>query len=125
MRGVGGRVIDATLGFPDILLAVLIVTILGVGSIQAALAVGIAVAPFFARSAFTLASAVVNMDYMIWAKTVGVSGWRRLYRYLAPNIAEPLLIAGFLAVSYTVIAISSLSFLGLGVRHPRTTGARS
>ena len=124
MRGVGGRVIDATLGFPDILLAVLIVTILGVGSIQAALAVGIAVAPFFARSAFTLASAVVNMDYMISA-TVGVSGWRRLYRYLSPNIAEPLLIAGFLAVSYTVIAISSLSFLGLGVRHPRTTGARS
>jgi peptide/nickel transport system permease protein len=118
VRGVGGRVIDATLGFPDILLAVLIVTILGVGSIQAALAVGIAVAPFFARLAFTLASAVVNMDYMISAKTVGVSGWRRLYRYLAPNIAEPLLIAGFLAVSYTVIAISSLSFLGLGVQAP-------
>jgi oligopeptide/dipeptide ABC transporter ATP-binding protein len=118
VRGIGGRVIDATLGFPDILLAVLIVTILGIGSIQASLAVGLAVAPFFARLAFTLASAVVNMDYMIAAKTVGVSGWRRLYRYLAPNIAEPLLIAGFLAVSYTVIAISSLSFLGLGVQAP-------
>jgi peptide/nickel transport system permease protein len=118
VRGVGGRVIDATLGFPDILLAVLIVTIVGVGSTQAALAVGLAVAPFFARLAFTLASAVLNMDYMISAKTIGVSGWRRLYRYLAPNIAEPLLIAGFLAVSYTVIAISSLSFLGLGVQAP-------
>jgi peptide/nickel transport system permease protein len=118
IRAVGSRIIDATLGFPDILLAVMIVTVVGVGSRQAAIAVGIAIVPFFARLAFTLASAVRKMDYVTSAEALGVGRRRRLTHYLLPNVAEPLLIAGFLAVSYSVIAISSLSFLGLGVQAP-------
>jgi oligopeptide/dipeptide ABC transporter ATP-binding protein len=118
VRSLGGRAIDALLGFPDILLAVLIVTVVGAGSNQAAVAVGVAVIPFFARLSFTLASTVLDMDYVVAAKALGVSPWRRMLRYLAPNVAEPLLIAGFLAISYSIIAISSLSFLGLGVQAP-------
>lgn len=114
----GARVIDASLSFPDIFIAIVIITILSYGGLNAAVAVGIAEAPWFARVAYSLVSAILGEEYVVSARVAGVPEWRILVRHVLPNVAEPLSISALTAITYAVIAISSLSFLGLGVQPP-------
>jgi peptide/nickel transport system permease protein len=118
-RRAGSAVIDATLTFPDILLAIVVVAFLGVGARSAALAVGVAFAPGFARLANTLAASVAGREYIAGARVIGVTKWRLLTRYVLPNIADGLAVAASSTLGQGVIAISSLSFLGLGVQPPQ------
>lgn len=115
---VGSRVIDASLSFPDIFIAIVIITILSYSGVNAAVAVGIAEAPWFARVAYSLVSAILGEEYVVSARVAGVPERRILLRHVLPNVAEPLSISSLTAVTYAVIAISSLSFLGLGVQPP-------
>ena len=117
-RGVASRFVDALLAFPDLLIAIFIVAIVGVGQVVAVIAVGVANAPFFARVALTLTSSVAGRDYLASARVLGVPKWRLLLRHVVPNIADTLFVTSFLAFSYSLIAIASLSFLGLGVQEP-------
>jgi ABC-type dipeptide/oligopeptide/nickel transport system permease subunit len=132
MRTVGMRGIDVLLSFPDLLLALFIVAIIGPSIKGAVVAVGVAFAPGYMRMAATLASSAAGKDYIASARVVGVSRYRLLSRYIIPNIGEPIVIAIFVDVGSALIAVSSLSFLGLGVQPPQfdwgrmlTEGVRS
>ncbi len=118
-RAVGLRVIEILLAFPPILLAIFVTAIVGPGAYGAVMAIGIAFAPSFARLANTLASAAAGRDYVASARVVGIGTDRLLARYILPNIADTLSISIFNAVGSSIIAISSLSFLGLGVQPPQ------
>jgi peptide/nickel transport system permease protein len=112
------RFIDAMLSFPAILTAIVVSTIVGVGLQGALLGVGIATSFAFARLSSTLALSIAGRDYVDAARVVGVKRFRRMRRYILPNVAEPLIIGGSVAASYSIIAISALSFLGIGVQSP-------
>ncbi len=118
LRRVGAVAIDVTLTFPDILLAVVAVAIFGVGVKGAILAVAAAFAPSFARLTFTLAASIAGLDYVAAARATGVGPLRVLGRYILPNVADSLTVLGFSALGQALIAISSLSFLGLAVQPP-------
>lgn len=110
--------IDFSLAFPGILLAIFLGVILGVGAHAAVLAIGVASAPAFARLTQTLAASAAGSDYVAAARVLGVPRWRVLIRHVLPNIAEPLILNTTLAIGYALLALSGLSFIGLGVQPP-------
>ncbi|MGH2402840.1 MAG: dipeptide/oligopeptide/nickel ABC transporter permease/ATP-binding protein [bacterium] len=119
IRSIGLRVIEVLLAFPPILLAIFVTAIIGPGASGAVVAIGVAFSPYFARLANTLASAAVGRDYVASARVIGITSTRLLTRYVLPNIADTLAITTFNAVGSSLIAVSSLSFLGLGVQPPQ------
>ncbi|PZF82363.1 ABC transporter permease [Jiangella anatolica] len=116
----GGGVVDAWLGFPAILLALVIVAIVGPGPSGAFLAIGIAFSPYFARMTMTLTTSVSERDYVAAARLAGVPRRRIFTRYIAPNIGDSLATAIFAGFGECLVAVAALSFLGLGTRSPET-----
>lgn len=118
VRLLGLRAIDVTLSFPGILLAIVITAFIGVGPVGAVVAIGVAYVPDFARLSSTLAMSVTSRDFVAAARVLGVPPHRRLLRYILPNIGDSMTVAVFTTAAGALIAISSLSFLGLGVQPP-------
>lgn len=118
LRGLGRGLINTLLSFPSLLLAIVIVAIIGIGQEGAVLAIGLGGAPYFARLSESLASSAAAREYVASARVIGIGRWRLVGRYVLPNIAETLTIAGLTAVAESIIDVSALSFLGLGVQPP-------
>ena len=116
LRNVGVRLIEILLAFPGILIAIMLVAVFGTSAEGAVLAIGIAFSPSLARVAYTLASGVAGLDYISSARVLGLSSRRIVFRYIIPNIAETLIVVSFNATAAALVAVSSLSFLGLGVQ---------
>ena len=112
------RTIDTLQSMPTIAVAIFIGAIVGPGGWGAALGVGIAISFHQARVASTLAMSVGGRDYIAAARVIGISGGRRFVRYVLPNIAETLIITTTVSISTSIVTMSSLSFLGLGVQPP-------
>jgi peptide/nickel transport system permease protein len=118
LRSIALRAIDALIVFPGILIAIIVGVIVGKGAAGAALGVGIGASFAFARVASTLTMSVSSRDYVAAARVVGIRGPRLLFRYVIPNIADTLAIATTVVISSSIVQISALSFLGLGVQAP-------
>lgn len=114
----GARAIDVMLGFPPIVLAILVVAVLGVGLWNAALAVGIAGIPRFARIVRAAALSLVSREYIEGARAAGARPGRILVRHLLPNLAPTLIVLASLDLGNAVLFTATLSFLGLGAQPP-------
>ena len=113
-----GRLINLGLAFPAVLVALFLTTIIGPGEVGALVAIGVALAPGFARTAQTLAASIGGSEFVAAARVVGVRRRRLLFRYVLPNISETLALQIAGGVSTALVAIAALSFLGLGVQPP-------
>ncbi|MBB5081502.1 dipeptide/oligopeptide/nickel ABC transporter permease/ATP-binding protein [Nonomuraea endophytica] len=110
--------IELLLAFPPLLLMIFLGLVTGGGTGGAVIAFAGAMAPSFARLTQTLTLSVTRSDYVASARMLGVSRPRLVVRHVLPNIAEPLLVNLSIAVGMAFMAISGLSFLGMGVRSP-------
>ena len=115
---VGVRAIDIMLGFPPIILAILLVAIFGVGLVNAAVAVGLAGVPRFARIARGAALALLAREFVEAAHALGARGGRVVFRHLLPNLASTLIVLVTLELGGAVLFTATLSFLGLGAQPP-------
>lgn len=113
-----GTVVDILLMFPALLLVMFLAIVFGAGTTGVLVAFAVASVPGFARLTQTLAASVSNADFMAAARVLGVRRHRLLYRHVLPNIVEPLAITVTSSVAFALVAISGLSFLGLGVGSP-------
>lgn len=104
--------------FPAILLAVLLATLFGRSGSAAMLGLAIAGAPQMARLTMNLAMSAAASDAVIAAKTLGVRGPRLVLRYILPNVAEPISTLTIMTSANYLLALSALSFVGLGVQAP-------
>ncbi|MFD7598623.1 dipeptide/oligopeptide/nickel ABC transporter permease/ATP-binding protein [Kitasatospora sp. NPDC059812] len=111
-------VINLLLAFPALLVALFLAVVFGAGAAGAMLALAVAGVPGFARLAQTLAAAVAGTDHLASARVLGLRRHRLLWRHVLPNIAEPLLLSATTAAGTSLVALSGLSFLGLGVQPP-------
>jgi ABC-type dipeptide/oligopeptide/nickel transport system permease subunit len=118
VRKVGATGIDVMLTLGEYLLAIVVVTILGIGAQSAVIAIGIAMTPGIARFVFTLVSSVSARDYVAAAQVLGVPRRGILRRYIFPNTADSLVVTVSGRIGEGIVALSSLSFLGLGVQSP-------
>lgn len=112
------RIMDILLAFPIILLAIGILAVLGPGSFNVALAIGIVYLPIFARMARGPSLTILSWDYVSAARALGAPGYRVLLQHVLPNIAAPMLVQLTLSLSTAILVEASLSFLGLGTQPP-------
>jgi len=112
------NVIATWLAFPVLLVAMLTVILLGPGSTTAVFALALTMTPSFARLAQTLSAKVAGSEYLAAARMLGVSRGRQFTHYILPNIAEPVIVNVTTSIGGGLLALSSLSFLGIGVQPP-------
>lgn len=112
------RLCDVMLAFPGLLLALVVVAVLGPGSLNAAIAIGVAAVPGFARLVRAQALTIRGSDYVKAAVTFGRRRAVIYLRHVLPNALAPLLVLATVSVGSSIVAASSLSFLGLGPQPP-------
>jgi peptide/nickel transport system permease protein len=109
---------DVLLSFPQLVLALLAVAVLGSSGWLLVLVIGITHIPRVARVARQATLAVAGQDYVLAARMYGVPRRRILATEVLPNITGPLMVELGLRLTYSIGYVASLSFLGLGVQPP-------
>ncbi|WOF23044.1 ABC transporter permease [Microbacterium betulae] len=112
------RGIDILLAFPELLLALLVIAVLGRGPVNTLIAVGLSGLAGYARLVRSQVLAARLSGYAEQAKVLGERPLPVVLRHVLPNIARPLTVLATLGVGSAILAASSLSFLGLGVTPP-------
>ncbi len=112
------RIMDVLFAFPDLLLALAIVAILGPNLKNTMIAIGIVFIPVFTRLVRSSVITVKEMDYISNAQSIGASNKRIIIKHILPNILAPFLVQTTLALSSAILAEAALSFLGLGIQPP-------
>jgi peptide/nickel transport system permease protein len=112
------RTVDAVMAIPGLLFALLIVTALGANAFNAIIAIGIAFAPSMIRITRSVALAVRSQDYVKAAIARGESGRFIVVREMLPNVIAPIVVETTIRVSFAVMTLATLSFLGLGAQPP-------
>ncbi|MBU1307265.1 MAG: ABC transporter permease, partial [Alphaproteobacteria bacterium] len=116
--GVLMRLMDMLLAFPAILLALLIIAIVGPGTLTSVTAIGIVYTPIFARVVRGPALSLKRRDFVDAARTFGSSQRFILSRHLLLNLVAPLAVQVTLALAWALLTEAGLSFLGLGTQPP-------
>jgi peptide/nickel transport system permease protein len=112
------RLVDITLAFPGILLALVIIAILGPSLFNAMVAVGISAAPTYARVTRGMVLKTKEEVYIESAIASGCRPVRIILRHVLPNILGPIVVVATLGVAGAIISGAALSFLGLGATPP-------
>ncbi len=115
------RFVDAWMSFPDLIILLVVVSVLGPGIPQIIFTLGCLLGIAGSR---IIRSAVVSVRenmYVHAAQSIGASTWRILLRHILPNIMPPIIVLFTTRVGSVILAESSLSFLGLGVPPPTPT----
>lgn len=112
------RLTDAALAFPGLVLAMAIAWVLGPSFINAVAALAVVSIPQFARLTRGQAIALREREYVEGARCVGASSVRIMFRHILPNAATPLVVVATLNIGGAILAMSALSFLGLGPPPP-------
>ncbi len=112
------RTIDAIMAIPGLLLALLVVTALGANAANALVAIGIAFAPGMARITRSVALTVRKQDYVNAAVARGESSRFIVLSEMLPNVIAPIVVETTIRVSFAVMTLATLSFLGLGAQPP-------
>ena len=104
--------------FPQVILALAIVAVLGPSLLNLILALGLTCFPFFGRVARAQTLSVRESDYVKAAEALGLSRARIIFRHITPNILTPVIVCVGMDMATMIIYEAGLSFLGLGVKPP-------
>lgn len=116
------RFVDALMSFPNIVLSIAIVAVVGPGLVTSMISVGIVMSPTIARLARAQTMTVKQMTYVEAARSFGAKGVRRIVLpHLVPNMIQPVIVQAAITMAYALLAEASLSFLGLGVQAPEAS----
>jgi len=112
------RIMDILMAFPYIVLAIALIAVVGPSLRNIVLVVAFTRIPQFARVARGAVLVLKSAEYVVAARTVGVSETRILLRHVLPNIVSPIIVLVSLSMATAILTESSMSFLGLGVQPP-------
>ena len=115
------RVNDAVTAFPSILLALVFISLLGFGTYNVILALGIAFIPSYARVIRGEFARQREMNYVKNARLMGASHLRIMLVHILPNTRQVLLPTLAIGFNNAVLAEASMSFLGIGVKPPEVS----
>jgi len=111
-------VFDIVRSFPQVVLALAIVAVLGCSMINLILALAFTAFPFYGRIARAQTLSVKESDYVKAAEVLGLRRMKIVFRHIIPNILTPVIVCLGLDLATMIIYEAGLSFLGLGVRPP-------
>lgn len=112
------RTMDIFLAIPSILLSIAIVAALGTSILNMLIAIAVSNIPPFARIVRASVLTIRNEEYIEAARAIGASDFRILTRHILPNSMAPAIVQATLCVAGSILAIASLSFIGLGIQPP-------
>lgn len=112
------RGLDILFAFPDLLIAIVLVALLGVSLPTLLIAIGIGAIPGYARILRAQVQLVRSAGYVEAARGLGVPGVVVAVRHIIPNAIGPLLVLATIGVGTAIISASALSFVGLGAQPP-------
>ena len=115
------RVCDSITAFPSILLALVIVSVVGSGTYNIILALGILFIPSFARIVRGEFARCRHLNYIQSAKLMGVGDARILFSHILPNTFSVLLPAITIGFNNAILSEASMSFLGIGIQPPHAS----
>ncbi|PZG01201.1 ABC transporter permease [Micromonospora endophytica] len=126
IAGLGGRIadeiimrlVDVTMSLPNLLLAMLVLTLAGPGALNSIYAIAIYIAPGYARLVRVQTMVIRRSEYVQAATALGLRRARVVLAHIVPNAFVPLLVLATIEVGTALVAAASLSFLGLGARPP-------
>jgi len=112
------RAMDALMGFPMLLLALLIAAVLGSGIQNVIIALCVATLPGYARVMHGLTLSVRENDYILAEQAMGSTNLRTMVSHILPNALPPMIVLVTLQLGSIILAEAGLSFLGIGIRPP-------
>ena len=112
------RAMDILMAIPALLLAIVISAALGTGPINTALAISISGIPPCTRMMRSTIMSIRDTEFVEAAKATGSTHLRVIFRHILPNTLAPLIVVSSLSIGGNIMAISALSFIGLGVQPP-------
>lgn len=112
------RITDVLLAFPEFLLALLVVAVLGPGPVNVAVAVTLAALPVYVRLARARTRALSTTEYVEAARIVGVRAPVVLATHVLPGVVASVSVLAVIGVGTSILAAAGLSFLGLGPTEP-------
>ena len=112
------RLMDIIMSIPSLLFAVLISAVLGPGVTNTIIACAVPGITQFCRIAYAQVLKESNNEYVAAATICGAKPLRKIFRHLLPNALAPLIIQISLRLGTSIMMISALSFIGLGVQPP-------
>lgn len=112
------RVTDAVNGFPSILLALVLISLLGTGKQNVILALGIVFVPSYVRIVRSEFIRLRDADYINRARLMGVGRLRILFVHILPNIFSVFWVSVMIGFNNAILAESGMSYLGIGVQPP-------
>ena len=118
------RVVDVLMCFPTLILGILFMAAMGSGMNSLIVAIGIAIAPRFARLCRGAVLSIKENDYVEAARSMGMSDWRIMFRHILPNVLGDMIVMGSLWVGAIIVTEASLSFIGLGIPPPAPSWGR-
>ena len=114
------RGMDVIMAFPQIMLALVAVAVVGAHAWVIVVAIALTTVPRIARVARGAALPVVERDFIACSEAMGVTRWRILFGELLPNTLGPLMVEASLRMTYSIGVIAALAYLGLS---PNPNGA--
>ncbi len=113
------RIVDAGFTFPPLILALVVASLLGRGSLfNMSIALAIVFVPGFVRLLRGPVLAIREETFIEASRSLGAGHVRMIRRHIFPNVASPLIVQLALALGYALLAEAGLSYLGLGVQPP-------
>lgn len=112
------RITDVMLAFPGILLALAMVSILGVGLNNTIISIGISTVPLYVRLVRGQTLAVREQVYVEAARAVGSKDGKIIFRHVLPNVMVPIIVQTSLGMGMAILFAAALGFLGIGVQPP-------
>ena len=112
------RVMDALMGFPMLLLALVVAAVLGSGIHNVIIALSIATLPGYARTMYGLTLSIRENDYILAQRAMGASSLRIVAGHILPNALPPMIVLVTLQLGTLILAEAGLSFLGIGIKPP-------
>jgi peptide/nickel transport system permease protein len=112
------RVLDTVVAFPFLVLVIGIIAILGPGLLNMYIALTLVGWTAYARIVRGEVLVLRQQDFITAVRNLGYSEWRIMLRHVLPNVVTPAIVFSMSDVVLTILAATSLSFLGLGVQPP-------
>jgi peptide/nickel transport system permease protein len=112
------RIVDILLAFPQIVLALLFIAVFGPKLWLIVLVVGVSQAPQTARVLRAAALDITERDYVKAAEAIGISRVRVMFSVIVPNLLSPLMVEIGLRLTYSMIIVSGMAYLGFGQAPP-------
>lgn len=112
------KIIDVLLAFPRLVLAIAVAALMGGGMVPLTIAISVVAWPAYARIIRGFTLQLAQEGYVSAARCLGTPTWKILTGHIALNLTGPILVLAMLDIGNLILAVSALSFLGLGVPPP-------